>query len=33
VAEYQLMIRNAIRWAASPEALAWARANRTTIFK
>ena len=33
VAEYQLLIRNAIRWAASPEALAWARANRTTIFK
>jgi type 1 glutamine amidotransferase len=33
VAEYQLLIRNAIRWAASPEAHAWARANRTRIFK
>jgi type 1 glutamine amidotransferase len=33
VAEYQLLIRNAIRWAGSPEALAWAKANRTTIFK
>jgi type 1 glutamine amidotransferase len=33
VAEYQLLIRNAIRWAASPEALAWAKANRTQIFK
>ena len=33
VAEYQLMIRNAIRWAASPEAHAWARANRTRIWK
>jgi type 1 glutamine amidotransferase len=33
VAEYQLMIRNAIRWAASPEAHAWAKANRTRIWK
>jgi type 1 glutamine amidotransferase len=33
VPEYQLLIRNAIRWAASPGALAWAKANRTTIFK
>lgn len=33
VAEYQLLIRNAIRWAASPEAHAWAKANRTRIFK
>jgi len=33
VAEYQLLIRNAIKWAASPEAHAWAKANRTTIFK
>ena len=32
VAEYQLLIRNAIKWAASPEALAWAKANHTTIF-
>ena len=33
VAEYQEMIRDAIRWAASPEALAWARKNHTTIWK
>ena len=33
VAEYQLMIRNAIRWAASPEAHAWAKANRQPIWK
>jgi len=33
VAEYQLMIRNAIRWAASPEAHAWARSNRARIWK
>jgi type 1 glutamine amidotransferase len=33
VPEYQLMIRNAIRWAASKEALDWARKNHTTIWK
>ena len=33
VAEYQLMIRNAIKWAASKEALDWARKNHTTIWK
>lgn len=33
VAEYQLLIRNAIKWAASKEALDWARKNHTTIFK
>jgi type 1 glutamine amidotransferase len=33
VAEYQEMIRDAIRWAASPEALAWAKKNHTTIWK
>jgi len=29
---YQVLIDNAIKWAASPEALAWARAHHTTIF-
>ena len=29
---YQVLIDNAIKWAASPEALAWAKANHTTIF-
>ena len=33
VAQYQLMIRNAIKWAASKEALDWARQNHTTIWK
>jgi type 1 glutamine amidotransferase len=32
VPEYQLLIRNAIKWAGSPEALAWAKANPTKIF-
>ena len=27
------LVRNAIKWAASPEAHAWAKANRTRIFK
>jgi hypothetical protein len=26
-------VRNAIKWAASPEAHAWAKANKTKIFK
>jgi len=30
---YQILIDNAIKWAASPEALAWAKKNHTTIFK
>jgi hypothetical protein len=29
---YQVLIDNAIKWAASPEALAWAKAHHTTIF-
>jgi type 1 glutamine amidotransferase len=29
---YQLLVDNAIKWAASPEALAWAKAHHTTIF-
>lgn len=33
VAAYQQLIRNAIKWAASPEALAWAKAHPTKIFK
>ena len=33
VPAYQELIRNAIKWAASPEAHAWAKANRTKIFK
>jgi type 1 glutamine amidotransferase len=33
VPEYQQMIRNAIKWAASKEALDWARKNHTTIWK
>ena len=33
VPAYQQLIRNAIRWAASPEAHAWAKANQTRIFK
>jgi type 1 glutamine amidotransferase len=33
VPAYQTLIRNAIKWAASPEAHAWAKANRTRIFK
>ncbi|WP_419813719.1 ThuA domain-containing protein [Glacieibacterium sp.] len=31
--EYRLLLRNAIKWAASPEALAWAKAHPTKIFK
>jgi len=30
---YQLLISNAIKWAASPEALAWAKKNPAKIFK
>ena len=30
---YQALVRNAIKWVASPEALAWAKANPTHIFK
>ena len=30
---YRTLVLNAIRWAASPAALAWARANPTHIFK
>ena len=33
VPAYQQLVRNAIKWAASPEAHAWAKANRTKIFK
>jgi type 1 glutamine amidotransferase len=33
VPAYQTLVRNAIKWAASPEAHAWAKANRTRIFK
>ena len=33
VPAYQQLVRNAIKWAASPEAHAWAKANRTRIFK
>ena len=33
VPAYQTLVRNAIKWAASPEAHAWAKANRTKIFK
>lgn len=33
VAQYQQLIRNAIKWAASKEALDWAKKNHTTIFK
>jgi type 1 glutamine amidotransferase len=29
---YQLLVDNAIKWAASKEALAWAKAHHTTIF-
>jgi type 1 glutamine amidotransferase len=32
VPDYQLLIDNAVKWAASPEALAWAKAHHTTIF-
>jgi type 1 glutamine amidotransferase len=30
---YQALVRNAIKWVASPAALAWAKANPTHIFK
>jgi uncharacterized protein len=30
---YRALVRNAIKWAASPAALAWAKANPTHIFK
>lgn len=30
---YRTTVLNAIQWAVSPEALAWAKANRTQIFK
>ena len=30
---YRMLVDNAIKWAASPEALAWAKANHTTIWK
>jgi type 1 glutamine amidotransferase len=30
---YRKLVLNAIKWAASPEALAWAKANPTKIFK
>lgn len=30
---YRDLVRNAIKWVASPEALAWAKANPTHIFK
>jgi len=30
---YRTLVMNAIRWAASPDAMAWAKKNRTTIFK
>jgi type 1 glutamine amidotransferase len=33
VPAYQQLVRNAIKWAASPEAHAWAKANKTKIFK
>jgi uncharacterized protein len=31
--QYRMLVSNAIKWAASPEALAWAKANPTHIFK
>jgi uncharacterized protein len=31
--QYRALVRNAIKWVASPEALAWAKANPTHIFK
>ncbi|HKY23198.1 MAG TPA: ThuA domain-containing protein [Vicinamibacterales bacterium] len=31
--KYRQFLTNAIKWAASPEALAWAKANPTRIFK
>jgi hypothetical protein len=30
---YRQLVLNAIKWAASPEALAWAKANPKRIFK
>jgi type 1 glutamine amidotransferase len=30
---YRALVRNAVKWAASQEALAWAKANPTKIFK
>jgi len=33
VAQYQQLIRNAIKWAASKEALDWAKAHPSKIFK
>ena len=30
---YRILLMNAIRWTASKEALTWAAANRTTIFR
>jgi len=30
---YRTLVLNAIKWAASPEALAWAKANPRRIFK
>jgi hypothetical protein len=30
---YRKLVLNAIKWTASPEALAWAKANPTRIFK
>lgn len=32
-AQYRMLLDNAIKWAASPEAHAWAKANHTKIFK
>ena len=31
--DFRKVMLNAIRWAASPEAKAWAKANPTRIFK
>jgi type 1 glutamine amidotransferase len=31
--QYRKLMLNAIKWAASPEAMAWAKANPTRIFK
>jgi type 1 glutamine amidotransferase len=31
--QYRKLMLNAIKWAASPEAMAWAKANPTKIFK
>lgn len=31
--QFRMLLQNAIKWAASPEALAWAKANPTHIFK